>query len=375
MENRKIISDQKDYVFTPSKRKKIKTALVLTGGGTLQTFFSMGAVACLVDNGLFEFDLISAISGGTILMTFIDLCTNPFFNYASKPNWYNQYVRKNIYFLTKSKFLAYFIKSKFDLVKTKNYIFNNIPDFNQTMTSENTNLLCEYNYIDANIRKTTCDHTDIIDLKNGVKKDYWYVIRPARCGLPFTNFNNKPTYDAGNVGNIPVTTLLTRYKPKRIIIVKVQSKLIYDKYPDLSNLDLLNNWLFNNMYASEESLEDMIDLSITPNHKNIFCSISNSLNKSKDPIHKGLFDNIRLDYDFFLQFYNGFLYTNEDVLKIIENEGYIQMYHCLKKTKEAKVFKIPNPDVYNKDASKKLAEWKSQNAIFELFKDVVNTKV
>jgi hypothetical protein len=375
MENRKIISDQKDNIFTPSKRKKIKTALVLTGGGTLQTFFSMGAVACLIDNGLFEFDLITAISGGTILMTFIDLCTNPFFNYASKPNWYNQYVRKNIYFLTKSKFFAYFIKSKFDLVKTENYIFNNIPDFNQTMTSENTNLLCEYNYIDANTKTITCDHTDIIDLKNGVKKDYWYVIRPARCGLPFCNFYNLPAYDGGNIGNIPVSSLLTRYKPKRLIIIKVYSKLIYDKYPDLTYTDLLKNWLFSNTDTSEDSLDDMIDLSIKQNPKNIFCSMSNSFNQSKDPIHKGLFDNIKLDYDKLLRIYNGLLYTNEDVLKIIENEGYIQMYHCLKKTKEAKVFKIPNPDVYNKDASKKLAEWKTQNAFFELFKDVVNTKV
>ena len=375
MATRKIISDQRDNIFTPSKRKKVKNVLVLTGGGTLQTFFSMGAVGCLIDNGLFEFDLISAISGGTLLMTFIDLCTNPFFNYASKPNWYNQYVRKNIYKVANSKFCAYFIKSKFDLQKTQDYIFNNIQDFNQTMTSENTNLLCEYNYIDANIRKITCDHTDIIDLKNGVKKDYWWAIRPARCGLPFCNFYNRPAYDAGGVGNIPVTSLLTRYKPKRLIIVKVYSKVIYDKYPDKSYTDLLGNWLFNNMDTSEDSLEDMIDLSIQPNPKNIFCSISNSLNQSKDPIHKGLFDNIKLDYDMLLRIYNGFLYTNEDVMKIIENEGYIQMYHCLKHTKEAKVFKIPNPDVYNKDASKKLAEWKTQNAIFELFKDIVNTNL
>jgi len=375
MENRKIISDQKDYVFTPSKRKKIKTALVLTGGGTLQTFFSMGAVACLIDNGLFEFDLISAISGGTLLMTFIDLCTNPFFNYASKPNWYNQYVRKNIYNIANSKPIAYFIKSKIDLQKTQNYIFNNIQDFNQDLTSENTNLLCEYNYIDANTKTITCDHTDIIDLKNGVKKDYWWAIRPCRCSLPFTIFNNKPTYDAGNVGNIPVTSLLTRYNPKRLIIIKVYSKLIYDKYPDLTYPDLLKNWLFSNVDTSEDSLDNMIDLSIKPNPKNIFCSISNSFNQSKDPIHKGLFDNIKLDYDMLLRLYNGLLYANEDIMKIIENEGYIQMYHCLKRTKEAKVFKIPNPDVYNKDASKKLAEWKTQNAFFELFKDVVNTKV
>ena len=108
---RKIILDQVDYVFTPSKRKKIKTILILSGGGTLQSFFALGAVACLVDNGLFDFDVISAISGGALLLTFIDLCTNP--------DWYNLYVRKNMYIIARSKSFAYLIRSGFDLQKHK----------------------------------------------------------------------------------------------------------------------------------------------------------------------------------------------------------------------------------------------------------------
>ena len=64
MTKRKIISDEVDTIFIPSERKKIKNALVLTGGGTTQTFFAMGAVACLVDNGQFDFELITAVSGG-----------------------------------------------------------------------------------------------------------------------------------------------------------------------------------------------------------------------------------------------------------------------------------------------------------------------
>ena len=110
MKPRKIISDEVDYIFTPSKRKNIKNALVLTGGGTLQTCFAMGAVGCLVDNELFDkFDLISGVSGGTLLLVFIELCCNPIYNYASKPDWYNKYVRNPMYKIATSKSVPYLI--------------------------------------------------------------------------------------------------------------------------------------------------------------------------------------------------------------------------------------------------------------------------
>ncbi len=375
MESRKIISDEVDYIFTPSDRKEINNALVLTGGGTLQAFFAMGAVGCLIDNGLFDFELITAVSGGTLLLTFIDLCNNTMFNYSKKKNWYNRYVRKSIYKLATSKFIAYFIKTRFDLQKTQEYVFKQIPEFNKSIESETTDPNCEYNYIDANKKIFSCDHTDIIDIKNNIKQDYWFFVRPARCTLPFFNFYNRPTYDAGNVGNIPVSTLLTRYSPKRTIIIKVYSNLIYDKYPDLSYFDLLTGWLFTNMAASENSLNNTIDLSLPNNNKNIMCSMSNSYNKSKDKYHKNLFDNVKLDIEFLKRLYNGIVYINEDIMKIIENEGYIQMYYQLKRTGEANKFKIPNPDVYNKDVKEKIKKWKQTNVYKEFFNDIYQMKV
>jgi hypothetical protein len=82
MTTRKVIYDEANTIFTKPERKKIKNALLLAGGGTTQTFFAMGAVACLVDNGLFDFDLITAVSGGTLLLNFIDLCYNEEYNYT-----------------------------------------------------------------------------------------------------------------------------------------------------------------------------------------------------------------------------------------------------------------------------------------------------
>ncbi len=369
--SRKIIKDEADEIFTQSERKCVENTLVLTGGGTLQTFFSMGAVACLVDNGLFNFDLITSVSGGSMLLTFIDLCMNPSYNYINKRNWYNRYVRKNIYKLASSKLIPFAIINNLDIRKFEKYVFDTIPDFKGTLTEDNNRVICEYNYIDANTKTTSCDTSDIIDLSNNIKEDYWYIIRTARCCLPFTNINNKPTYDAGNISNIPVSTLLTRYKSKRLIIVKVYSRLDYDNYPPMHMSDLLKNWLFSNMDASENTLNDMIDLSTPENKKNIFCTMSNGLNKSKDKFHRELFTDIQLETDLLLRMYNGLLYTNIDMAKVIENEGYIQMYHKLKSTGEATVFKIPNPDVYNENVKTIYENWKTQNVVFELMKDIL----
>ena len=376
MTTRKIISDEVDTIFTPSERKKIKNALVLTGGGTTQTFFAMGAVACLVDNGQFEFDLITAVSGGSLLLIFIDLCYNEAYNYYKEPDWYNRYVRKSVYSLATAKVLQYLIKSGGNLPKLQDYIFSCIPDFNKTITTtENKTVICEFNYIDGNTQTITSDHTDIIDLENGVKVDYWYLIRPLRCGLPFCNFNNRPAYDCGNVSNVPVSAILTKYNIEKVIIVKSTSRLLYDTYPKIDTIQLLTGLLFNNINTSDNSLSDMIDLAVQTNKDNFQCSSSNGFNKSEDKFHNGMIINLG-DISSILRFYNGWLYTNENAIKIAENEGYIQMYHQLKKRNQATVFKIPNPDVYNENTKTMWNDWKDNTNIwFELFKDVVEMKV
>ena len=376
MTTRKIISDEVDTIFIPSERKKIKNALVLTGGGTTQTFFAMGAVACLVENEQFDFDLITAVSGGSLLLVFIDLCYNETYNYYKEPDWYNRYVRKAVYALATAKMLPYLIKSGLNVMKLQDYIFSLVPDFNKTITTtENKTVICEFNYIDGNTKTVSCDHTDIIDIENNVKVDYWYLIRLLRCGLPFCMFNNRPTYDAGNINDIPVSATLTRYRIDKLIIIRAASPVIYDNYTKPTIIELLLQLPISNLGASDKALNDTIDLIVNPNSDNFECSASNNLNQSQDIFHKGMIDYLGSDVSLSTRFYNGLLYTNENAMKIAENEGYIQMYHQLKKRNQATVFKIPNPEVYNENTKTMWNEWKNTNVWFELLKDIVEIKL
>jgi hypothetical protein len=286
-------------------------------------------------------------------------------------------VRNAVYALATAKMVPYLIKSGGNLQKLQDYIFSRIPDFNKTITTtENKTVICEFNYIDGNTQTITSDHTDIIDLKKSVRVDYWYLMRPLRCGLPFCNFNNRPAYDCGNVSNIPVSAMLTKYNMDKVIIIQSASKLIYDIYPDITNIGLLKGWLFNNSNTSGNSLADMIDLAIRVNKDNFQCSASNGLNQSQEKFHNGMINDLGNDIPLFTRFYNGLLYTNENAMKIAENEGYIQMYHQLKKRNQATVFNIPNPEVYNENTKTMWNNWKNNtNVWFELFKDVVEMKI
>ena len=372
----KIISDEVDTIFIPSERKKIKNALVLTGGGTTQTFFAMGAVACLIDNEHFDFDLITAVSGGSLLLIFIDLCYNKTYNYYKEPDWYNRYVRKAVYALATAKMLPYLIKSGLNVMKLQDYIFSLVPDFNKPFTTAESDIICEYNYINGNTQMITSDHTDIIDIDKNVKVDYWYLIRPARCALPFCNFNNIPTYDCGSVNNLPVSPTLTRYNMDKIIIIRAASPVIYDNYQKTTLLQMLPNYIFNSIGTSDKSLNDLLDLIVNPNPDNFECSASNSLNQSQDMFHNGMIGHLMRDIPQGQRYYNGFIYTNENAMKIAENEGYIQMYHQLKQRNQATVFKIPNPEVYNENTKTMWDDWKNNTNIwFELFKDVVEMKL
>lgn len=377
MTTRKIISDQVDTIFLPSERKKIKNALVLTGGGTTQTFFAMGAVGCLIDNGQFDFDLITAVSGGSMLLIFLELCHNEAYNYYREHNWYNRYLRKGMYELATARLVPYYIKCGFDLAKLQDYIFSCIPDFNRTITTtENKSFICEYNYIDGNTKIITNDHTDVIDLDNGVKADYWYLIRPARCGLPLSKFNNRPAYDCGNISNIPVSALLTKYDPDKIIIIKSASDLTYDSYPDITYLELLLSLPYSNTYSSSNSLDDLLDLSLKTNPNNIICSMSNGKNQSNDTFHNGMIYDPISDLPQLNRLYNGLLITNENAMRITENEGYIQMYHQLKARNQATVFNIPNPEVYNENTKSMWNDWKDNtNFLYEIVKDLIQVKI
>jgi hypothetical protein len=343
-------------------RIKINNICLISGGGINQTFFSMGSMKCLVDNkrfydkktNKFYFDVISSISGGTILSTFLDMATNPQYNYHLKDDWYNIYIRKPLYDLACSNILKNALKNKFDLEKISQYLFDTIKYYNLPLTDLNTNIIFEYYYLDATINKVSCNHGDLIDLSKGIKVDYWYLIRLSRCCIPLTNFYGKPTFDGALTNNIPIIEVVNKYNSNNCIIIAALLNLTYDSYPKINLFNQIINVIGTTMNTSNNSINVVFT---NLESDNVICSsMSNSFTKSKDPMHKNLFSNYEADIDMNIRFYNGILFCYSDILKVVENEGYVQMYYELKRQNpnETLVFDIPNPEVYDKQKARKI---------------------
>ena len=62
------------------------------------------------------------------------------------------------------------------------------------------------------------------------------------------------------------------------------------------------------------------------------CKIENM----EDKYHKDLFNDYYNENPKSKTFYNGLLFNDVDMLKVLENEGYIQMYNTIKKSKTYK---------------------------------------
>jgi hypothetical protein len=74
--------------------------------------------------------------------------------------------------------------------------------------------------------------------------------------------------------------------------------------------------------------------------------------------------------------FNGLIFNNKPLMKVIENEGYIQMYYQLKQAypKKKLVFDIPNPDVYNSNVKEIIRDAVSRNSGYEFIKAVAKAK-
>jgi hypothetical protein len=105
--------------------KPIDTALCLSGGGITSTVFSAGAIKCMVDHHLLEhINVISATSGGTIVLTLLELCYER--DYHKEHDWVNKYLRNALYELLDGRFLSKVLMwiSSWD----KNKMFVSDPD-------------------------------------------------------------------------------------------------------------------------------------------------------------------------------------------------------------------------------------------------------
>lgn len=377
----KIVRDSALDILKPDALKVVGPIMMLSGGGLNQTFFSMGSIKCLNDNGMFYnkendefyFKVISAISGGTILLTFLDMATNPQYAYHLREgDWYTKYVREPLYRLTEINIMTQLLKSGFNVDKTTRQIFDTIPEYDEEIQQENTNIICEYNYIDAHRMELSCDHTDIIDISgSGVTKvKNWHLIRTSRCCLPFTNFSEVPTYDGGIIANLPITGIMNTYNTNEYCIITAHGNKTYDKYKPLQTFDLVTSIISRITLAANKGLTSVLNLTEEQIKNSIVCTASGEINPSEDSIHRGFMKDW-CEIDVTTLYYNGILFCYEDALKVIENEGYIQMYSELKRLYPGKEleFKIPNPDVYRRDIVEQIVQkYKTMNPGHEFIK-------
>ena len=214
------------------------------------------------------------------------------------------------------------------------------------------------------------DHNDIYNNPNYDKT--WNYIQTIRCCVPITNFNNKFTYDAATLENTYIDSVLKKYKSKKITIINSGPFVKYKKYTQPTTLEAI---LFSPLFISNGSNLATMDIAaqVLKDEKINYCSMSDYLDRSKDKYHKNLFLNYLNDYNLDTRLYLGILFKNTDVCKILENEGYIQMYYELKNNgyKNLK-FKIPNKDVYNKNVKKTMDDFKNQSIPLQILKDFIN---
>jgi len=373
-----IIQDHLNDLRIVKQRKKVKNLLLISGGGVSATFFSMGALRCLFDNNLFNFDVISSVSGSTILLHFIEQSYHQ--GFYKEDRWYEKYIRGPLYEATKEpafiKLLFYSLEpdalSKINL----EYLNGTFKLYNRPLDTKKlyTKTDFRYNYLDANTQHVSDDHTDLVDPAKDFFSPNWYFFRLFRCTLPFTVINDRPAYDAGTADNNSLSTTLSQYDADNIFLVASLSDYIYKKYKKLSVFELYTNLIGAVTNASGKATVHLGDLSIEA--KNIYLTkYSTNLDPSEDIYHKNLFSNYYNEISQNKAFYIGVLFENSDMLKVLENEGYIQMYYELKRNRKNKlkniVFDIPNPDVYNSNVKNIYDDFKKLDFVGAIIGSVI----
>lgn len=348
----------------------------------MQTFFSMGAIKCLVDNDMFYnrandtfyFDVISAISGGTILLSFIDFATNPQLAYHKREDWYNRYVRTPLYRFSRQVSPAMMWGTlSGDLEKRLTSLMPKYKRGLMAMT-KNTNLECHYNYLDASTQFISSDHLDLFDPSRNFRVPLWWCKRVWRCSIPFTLLGGKGTYDAGATSNIPIASAFKTFRPRDTFVICAAPHVLYDPAPKPTWLELGLSGIWGALAGSgaNVAINGLLDVMIDKSGRNLCCSMPNELNDSDDANHRGVIKSINSEVSDIVRFYNGVLFHDAESLKLIENIGYTQMHKQIEEYctegKHRCTFSIPNPDVYDKKRAVRIYErLKTINPLYETF--------
>ena len=376
-----VLSQDVDSLFVKDPRIDISNALVLTGGGAVQAYFAMGGCGCLHQNDMLNvdsYDVITSVSGGAILSVFLELCF--LYKYDLEDDWFNKYVReRGVYAAVKSNIFSNLIANMGDMSKVSIYLGEQMPAWWRSIEEGEFGRgpIFEYNYIDVQKSIISTDHRDVVNFENGDRIPNWLFIRLLRCTMPFIITNNKLTADAGFGSNIPVSTLWDKYKiNENVDIIQINPYYVRKSYPipTIGDIFSIETILSISIHTPGNSIQSLIDV-IYKGTTNTVVTTSSDFDPSEDIYHAGLFAERLADMPYIQSFYQGILYTDLTQIKILENEGYIQMYHELKsqgRLKEGFVFTVPNPDVYGPETVAKFKKTLDTSIITTVIGDVFN---
>ena len=325
-----------------NNRINVDNILCCSAGGLSAIFFTLGVIRQLLHNNKFinNFDIISASSGSVITIILIEMCYDN--NLITEENWFEKYVVKTIHDFFNTNYimsifkLMYLDYNNVSLIHkfwtTLGTFYNKIPKIEKSSKSKNIKkpIFC-YNYFNTDTLKLSYDNSDLNNDINRIEK----II--MRCGLPMSNINNISSIDSA-LKNMFATNILDDYYSKNITIC---SKINY--YQDLLEI---KNLLYRKSYIISLDYTKKLLKNTNVSIITISCSKYPSLNK----YHNKLFMEFEKQFQSYISIY----YMSCDILKIFENEGYIQCNTILKmKQKENNIknkilFKIPNKSVYKK---------------------------
>ena len=326
----------------------VDNILCCSAGGIGAVFFTIGVIKKLLDDDKFlnNFDVISAVSGSVIPISFIELCYDN--NLINEKDWYEKYVVNPIHEFFKSDYIMNIFISTISMISDYNNssssnilwkelssIYKNIPKLKQSQKSKKIKkpIFC-YNYINSDSFKLSYDNTD---LKDDLYKFSKIIIR---CTCIFNNINNILSFDAA-ILNMFGTNVLDNFKPKNITIC---SKINYfnKEYENFEKNSFLYHKFFINAFDYTNKLLTDTNLFII--------TISSSKYPSNNKYHLNIFKDTTIQFQSIKLIY----YMKYELSMIFENEGYIQCHEMLKlkqnekNNKNSIYFKIPNKSVYKK---------------------------
>jgi hypothetical protein len=381
-----------DQTIKPNQPNQPYNALVLTGGGTSQTLFAMGAVQRIIEDmriisggktdDIFSwYTLISSTSGGIIVASLMEIVLLK--GYHKRKNWFKRYIVDNLYRIAQSRIGAKILLSGLKVVNGVDVLRDIIRPtslINFKNINKNHGVKFLYNCIDATSQLITCDHNDLMDDNYNIKIPRLtyleiFLERIVRGCLPvhISEYNKKMSLDAGYTANMTITTLFPVYgKPTNMTIVLKAPRLITNEKAEARYIDLILNISNIVQNVANSSSNDLIDRLINVAGKNMIVSIHNDLNQSEFKYHKKLWVSWD-DIPFLNSLYTGLLFSDDPSAMVLEQEGYLQTFSAINQLygkKGRKLKKMLYPGVYGPQTVGIIENYKQINVIASFIGDV-----